>query len=295
MAQQPPERANRMAIDYKHWFNLDYWTFEEAACLFHGIDPNDTNELHRASTALYTTPSANDYASRSYDPYKIYKNTLKIFKQNDWDSLDSSAITKGMTRKENYFKLAQGKKIKLPQDLNDACAKHISKTTKNNNHKKLSIFQSMKNLSYNEVTLTFIAGEMIEITARNTKANIGYESLSLKNMTTGKLNKSGEMLLNLAQNKNVKASANTQHKRSLKKAINLALNVDGEPFPTKADSPEYYGTQLNIEDKRDRADERAKIKSEKSLFGKNEQHQDSKSRELDKLANKLLDQHKDEK
>jgi len=32
-------------IDYKHWFKLDYWTLEQTAYLFSGIDPNDQTSI----------------------------------------------------------------------------------------------------------------------------------------------------------------------------------------------------------------------------------------------------------
>ena len=34
-----------MTVNYKHWFKLDYWTLEQAAYLFSGIDPNDQSTI----------------------------------------------------------------------------------------------------------------------------------------------------------------------------------------------------------------------------------------------------------
>ena len=163
------------------------------------------------------------------------------------------------------------------------------------NSNKFSVFHAMEGLRYDEITLSFIAGDMIEIEIRGKKIKIGYESLSLKNMTTGKLNGSGQMLLELAQNKHVKTSSkNIKSKQSLKKVINTALNMKGEPFPVIAEPYKYYYKLLNIEDQRNRADERAKEKAERTLFGENIQYQSTESQRLDALGSKILEECDDE-
>ena len=121
------------------------------------------------------------------------------------------------------------------KDLNEFIDSELSNNNSNtsNNRKvlhsdetgindKFSVFHNMDRLSYDEVTLTFIAGDMIEIEARKEKCKAGYEFLSLKNMTTGELNKAGLMLLSLAKNEKVPVTnKNIKHKQDLKKVINF--------------------------------------------------------------------------
>jgi len=58
-----------MTIDYKHWFNLDYWTLEQAAYLFSGIDPNDR------STIVFL--DSHDSLQRNHSPYSQVEPSLQ--------------------------------------------------------------------------------------------------------------------------------------------------------------------------------------------------------------------------
>lgn len=163
------------------------------------------------------------------------------------------------------------------------------------NNNKFSVFHDMDRLSYDEVTFTFIAGDMIEIEARRKKCKVGYELLSLKNMTTGKLNNAGLMLLSFALNKKVPVNKNNiKHKQKLKKAINCTLGLKGDPMLSIDEQSKYYEKYFHAQDERSRADDRAKEKTERNLFDRNEDYQSIKSRELDAQADRLLEQNDDE-
>lgn len=105
-------------INYSIWFKKDYWTYEEAACLFTEDDAND--EILK----LLIDP----ITRHKFDNNALIK-TLVIFERADWNQFGEAP-----PRKRNfndYFVLAEQKNLKVPNKLQEARkqyeAEHINR------------------------------------------------------------------------------------------------------------------------------------------------------------------------
>ncbi len=105
-------------IDYNHWLSLDYWTFEQAAYLFAGIDPNDTERISFLNSPLSITYMPNGNAS--FDPIKKITKLLQAFHQSDWDSESDENLKASRASIESYLELAREKRISIPKGLEQA-------------------------------------------------------------------------------------------------------------------------------------------------------------------------------
>jgi hypothetical protein len=102
-------------IDYKHWLSLNYWTFEQAAYLFAGIDPNDTERISMLNDPINSYYWINQKSSSN--PINKFRRLLQTFKQSDWGSESDENLRASRANVESYFELAKEKQISIPKGL----------------------------------------------------------------------------------------------------------------------------------------------------------------------------------
>jgi hypothetical protein len=105
-------------IYYKHWLSLNYWTFEQAAYLFAGIDPNDTERIFFLNDPVSSTYMPN--GNSSFNPINNFTKLLQVFHQSDWDSESDENLKASRASIESYFELAKEKRISIPKGLERA-------------------------------------------------------------------------------------------------------------------------------------------------------------------------------
>ena len=102
-----------MSVDYKHWYKLDKWTFEEAACLFGGSDPSITipDGLFERYQKLLSSASPTIWISME---------SYNIFLHYDWSEIDSNALLEKKSLKENFISIAYKNDMDIAPELLDA-------------------------------------------------------------------------------------------------------------------------------------------------------------------------------
>ena len=91
------------------WFKRDFWTHQEAACLFHGMNP-DSDTLHYVFSPLYQSKAVNSMTIE----------TFRIFESADWSKICSSSADTEKRKYNDYFQLAKLKSIHVSKQLLDA-------------------------------------------------------------------------------------------------------------------------------------------------------------------------------
>lgn len=119
----------------------------------------------------------------------------------------------------------------------------------------LAVFREMGWLTPGEISLTFRAGDLVEVSARGTSRRVGYDTLGLVDKRTGKLNKHGRLLLGLGGgHRSVpKGRGNDKAVSRLRKTLFWdRLGVRSDPFQT-----DWY-PHFTVRDERSAPDQRAK-------------------------------------
>ena len=130
---------------------------------------------------------------------------------------------------------------------------------------KFSNLQQQKSLSYEDITITFLSGDNIELKYGSVTKAFTLESLSLRNKTVKdrvKLNIAGDLLIRLSKGKRITAGDKIgKHKGKLKKLINEWFGLKGDPFDKIGDKSNIYEPKFKIKIEKNRADIRAKNKA----------------------------------
>ncbi len=95
----------------------------------------------------------------------------------------------------------------------------------------LAKFQNMEDLQANEISLSFLFNNLMEISARGVKRKVPCASLGLLNKHTGNLNKQGVILLGFAQGKTPSKTESKTVSR-VRDIFKTLLGVKADPFQT---------------------------------------------------------------
>jgi len=116
-------------VDYDHWFKLRYWTLEQAAYLFSGIEPNDENFIAHLGSHRSWQPNRSHYTQ--LEPSFLeqrFKKNLQILEGYDFPD------------KKNNDKVPVAKLISTAKDVGIKLNREfLSKwaTSQNNSNRKV--------------------------------------------------------------------------------------------------------------------------------------------------------------
>ncbi len=271
-ARRPQRQQGHEHWTLKHlrpWLSLSTWSAEEAAALISGMDP------HRQSTG---TLEMLDGESFSFPPTVTeqgweFVQTVNTIKNNflrianahekvracpispmEWLAL---AEEQGMT--PDWLTLAK----------NNGLLPNAAKVEPAN---PCDVFRAMKNLTPEEVSITFVGdkgefgigiNDMLEISARKQTKFVALAEFQLVNRTKKILTKQGTMLLGMAQNRRVQLCNNAKSSimKRLRKIFREYFGIASDPFATYRKGAGWEPLFM-ISDKRGAADERAKREAE---------------------------------
>ena len=139
-------------------------------------------------------------------------------------------------------------------------------------NRDLAVFPSIKNLTSDELSITFVgdlteaglsANNMLEISARDVTKRIPLAALDLVNKHTGAINKQGAILLAMTKNKKIlKSDENAKKISRLRKLLKHYLGINDNPFLPYQEKCGWE-PRFKMHDRRGAADIRAKCEAEK--------------------------------
>ena len=144
-----------------------------------------------------------------------------------------------------------------------------SSTTGNVPLGNLQDFGEMTNLSWPEVTITLVAGDLVEVAARGVIKRVTYGEFGLidKRIAKGTLSEPGKRLLDIATNRLAKHPQHTKHFSRLRVILKVALGIEGNPIHAISISGSTkYSPKFNLVDARKRSDKRAKERATHTEF-----------------------------
>ena len=120
-------------------------------------------------------------------------------------------------------------------------------------------YQKMENLSWDEVSISLVAGDLIEVSARGKTRRVSYERMGLvdKRINKGNPSRQGHTLLGIALQEKSNDSQYTKHLSRLRVQLRNLFGIDKNPFrPSR--SPNLHFPVFELNDYRDKLDQRAK-------------------------------------
>jgi hypothetical protein len=244
----------RKATDanWAYAFGLTYWTIDEFVALSLGKNPEKvTWEL--VKPFVQVEEQAREYARRLEMTTRAVKMRVLI------DQTPPSFIQWAL---QNHI------------DLPDELLKRLE--NKSGNPK---CFRKIKNLNWEEVTLTLLRGDDIKASARNLNQRVPLSALNLiSRRGTKKTNERFMLLIAWAQGGQVSAKTTKgirDHVYKLRKSLKAYFGITTNPVHAVGDT---YTPRFHLIDKRDAADKRAKERAERktvSFDGTNLAHQGS--------------------
>lgn len=220
--------------------------------------------------------------------YIAVANNLSDLEQNELYFEMASAIVAGSLKARNPRTGGPAKNISSPyvtnQDINTWLANNgypftwniilnspISTTSSSKSATQANVFQSMDNLTPEELSITFVGDKhdagmgnsMLEISARKEKRKVALSEIGLVDRRKGHLNFQGTILLGMARKKKSTSSNVTTKKISrLRKVLKNYLGINSDLFLPYNKS---YGwsPRFKLNDKLGAADYRAKIEAER--------------------------------
>lgn len=134
----------------------------------------------------------------------------------------------------------------------------------------LDKFRQMEDLTWPEVSLTLVAGDHVEISARKATKRVAYAELGLIDRRIGKgtLTRAGDIFMATAIGD---ASKDSQYKKNLSRLrteLKNAVGITEDPFYPSS-IPGRNSARFKLEDARKRGDERAKGKAIHSQYSDN--------------------------
>jgi hypothetical protein len=98
-------------------------------------------------------------------------------------------------------------------------------------------FRSMEGLKWAEITIKFVDGHTVRISARQTKESFSYKEMGLDDARTGNPNEQWKLLKTLADNHGTldwedseATDLNKKRKQNLSKALKIFFGIDDDPF-----------------------------------------------------------------
>jgi len=252
-----------MRNKYEDWFRMDYWSLDEAALLFIGMNPLDTASVEALDNLYFRVKYGfnRDRCEALSISFKKMHLELSRFK------FEESAY---QSRNANIIKVTAlldkviEKDIQIHRPLLDywhsLSAQHHQEP---NTNAPYSSFKQLKSLRYDEIIITFLAGDAIELSARDITKTFTYQSLGLRDMRKkdeATLNKSGLFLAKFLSKTTPKPDEkDSKHKDKLKRLINSWFGLDRDPFNVVGTAPSSrYEPKFLIKSDFNRAADRVK-------------------------------------
>ena len=138
-------------------------------------------------------------------------------------------------------------------------------------------YRQMENLTWGEVSISLVAGDLIEISARGKVKRVSYAHMGLvdKRIDKGTLNRQGTTLLAIAFQERSKDSQYKKHVSRLRGQLKSLFGIDKNPFHPSS-FPNLHFPIFELNDYRKKADQRAKERAGwrmESYDDENIQHQ----------------------
>mgnify|MGYP006971718681 CR=1 FL=1 len=264
-----------MKIDYKHWFKCETWTLEQAAYLCYDIDPNDVNTIDSLNSFVKRNQYVNPYKTVS-TPIVLtsIKKTIQVLETINWEGNNNRIPVNQLIDIIEEKELNESKKIL--EEWGAYIKKYgipssqTPKESANNNFP----FSELNSLKYNEITITFLDGDTIELSAREIIRTFTYEMLGLRDMRKKgdiALNSAGHFLAEFLSTCPPKPDEKkSKHKDTLKKLINSWFCLSGDPFTVIGSSPtSKYEPRFTLKNESDRASKRAEKRAKHESFNQN--------------------------
>ena len=120
-------------------------------------------------------------------------------------------------------------------------------------------YQEMEKLGWHEVSMSLLAGDHIEISAREKTKRVSYAHMGLvdKRIDKGILNRQGATLLGIAFKERSKDSQYKKHLSRLRGQLKVLFGIEKNPFHPSS-FPNLHFPVFELNDYRDKADQRAK-------------------------------------
>ena len=149
--------------------------------------------------------------------------------------------------------------LKSTQLAPDDKSQPDTEPAKSNTSDPLGVFRQMENLSWQEVSISLVAGDLIEVSVRGQVKRVSYFDLGLVDKRIGKgvLTLQGIILLNMAT---LTRSSDKGYKKNLsrlRKTLQTRFGIDQNPF-YPGNYPDRHFPVFELNDSRDKADERAR-------------------------------------
>jgi len=122
-----------------------------------------------------------------------------------------------------------------------------------------SEYREMENLGWHEVSILLVAGDHLEISTRGKMKRIAYAELGLvdKRIGNGRLNRRGQVFIDIATQTRSKDQQYTKNLSRLRKDLQERFGIKANPF-NPGNHPGQHFPKFDLSDDRDKADQRAK-------------------------------------
>ncbi len=153
--------------------------------------------------------------------------------------------------------------------LTSLSADYKDVSNKPSNNDNFSAFHSLEGLLYEDITITFLEGDAIELKAKTVVRSFTYEVLSLRERRKKGLfaiNDAGKFLISYLDSSTQHKSevpSNVTNKGKLKKLINKWFGLKGDPFDKIGDKFNIYKAKFKIKNESNRGNIRAEKKAKR--------------------------------
>jgi hypothetical protein len=224
--------------DYPQSAGMAYWTVEEAVALSYGKSPHKVTaeRLSRLVGLMHQFPG--EYINR-VDQVQRAVHTGDLSEPIKPSGFITWASGVGLTCPPRLLQLVRSTYTPQTRATPPTCS----------------------NLNWDEITITFLKDNLIEIDIREKVTRYSAEVLGLLNKTSGGLTKGGVFLLGLAQGLRDKSTP-ALHKKmvsNLRKTLKGYFRIDTDPIPYEGGLG--YRSRIHLQDKTKAADKRAEAQS----------------------------------
>lgn len=170
---------------------------------------------------------------------------------------------KPITKIANLF-LVKTSEVKALTERIGVVTEHAIKAEEQPSTTDCPLLFGMSNLTYDEMTIKFIEGLRLEVSARGSKRIYTLGELELINKQSGALNNSALILLGMTKGLGLpNDSKNAKPISRLRSLIKDKLPALGDPFLIEG---QFYVSNIKIQDERDRAKQRAASDAQKNTY-----------------------------
>ncbi len=241
--------------DFEYWLEFRTWTVHQAIVLSLGKDPRAVS-FETASKGR----RAGDHESIFLNDYKPRLEVILNWIGSSELPSSGGVLYPHLSQidPKEFVNWATSRGWGLPKELEGLANATDLLSDEASNPEE---FKNVEGLNWEDITLTLLSGDHIEISARDLTRKVPLGDLGLINRTTNKPNRLSTLLTAFAKNRRGTLEITSKLKDQaydLRKALKAFFPITTNPIPAEG---RYWVPRFNLVDKRDAPDKRAKEKA----------------------------------